>query len=129
MEVLKKLRRQRGVTQKEIADYLGISVSAYGNYELGQRKPNFEILCKIADFFDVSIDYLLERPRALLISSSEELNGELLDLAVNFTDKKQLLAVIIKLGSITPDHFQTVLHMIDFFYDIERSNKKRPPSP
>ncbi len=61
MKRLKQLRMERNIRQKEIADYLGITVSAYGNYELGQRQPNFEILCKMADFFNVSVDYLLGR--------------------------------------------------------------------
>lgn len=120
---LKQLREQFCLSQYAFAKELNVSQSAVGNWEAGKRIPDTEMLCKIADFFNVSIDYLLGRPRALLISSSEELNGELLDLAINFTDKKQLLAVIIKLGSVTPDHFQTVLHMIDFFYDIERKQK------
>lgn len=61
MEILKQLRKQNGFTQKQMADQLGITISAYGNYELGQRQPTPEMLCKLADIFEVSVDYLLGR--------------------------------------------------------------------
>lgn len=61
MDILKQLRKQNGFTQKEVAKELGITVSAYGNYELGQRQPTPEMLCKLADVFEVSVDYLLGR--------------------------------------------------------------------
>lgn len=61
MEILKQLRKQNGFTQKQMAVQLGITISAYGNYELGQRQPTPEMLCKLADIFGVSVDYLLGR--------------------------------------------------------------------
>lgn len=61
MEILKQLRKQNGFTQKQMAEQLGITISAYGNYELGQRQPTPEMLCKIADILGVSVDYLLGR--------------------------------------------------------------------
>lgn len=61
MEILKQLRKDRGLTQTEVANYLKITVSAYGNYELGQRSPTPETLLKLADFFGVTVDYLLGR--------------------------------------------------------------------
>ena len=57
-EVLKKLRISRGVTQSELAKVLGVSPSTVGMYENGQREPNFEIEEKIADYFNVTLDYL-----------------------------------------------------------------------
>lgn len=59
MEKLKLLRKQRNLTQTDVANHLKITVSAYGNYELGQRSPTPETLIKLADFFGVSVDYLL----------------------------------------------------------------------
>ena len=60
-EKLKQLRKEKKLTLKQIAEELNISVSAYSNYEQGIRLPNYDILLKIADFFDVSTDYLLGR--------------------------------------------------------------------
>lgn len=47
--------------QKDIASYLNITTSAYGFYEQGKRKPDMETLKKLADFFNVSTDYLIGR--------------------------------------------------------------------
>ena len=58
---LKDLREEKDVTQKVVADYLGISDRGYGYYESGERFPPQNILVKIADYFNVSIDYLLCR--------------------------------------------------------------------
>lgn len=60
-EQLKSARKTANKTQKEVALYLGIAERAYQNYEYGNREPNLETLSKLADFFNVSTDYLLGR--------------------------------------------------------------------
>lgn len=59
-ERLVNLRKQRNLTQKEVYDGIMVKGSSYQRYEYG-RIPTAEILCKLADFFDVSTDYLLCR--------------------------------------------------------------------
>jgi transcriptional regulator with XRE-family HTH domain len=58
---LKKLRNERRLYQKDLAEFLGITTSAYGFYEQGKRQPDQDTLNKLADYFDVSTDYLLGR--------------------------------------------------------------------
>ncbi|WP_206886114.1 LexA family protein [Alicyclobacillus mali (ex Roth et al. 2021)] len=58
---LKYLRRQRDLTQRDIANILKVSVSAVGMYERGEREPTIEMIERLADFFDVSLDYLFGR--------------------------------------------------------------------
>ncbi len=58
---LKEQRRLYGITQREMAERLGISQPSYIRYEQGTAEPSQENLVKIADIFDVSIDYLLGR--------------------------------------------------------------------
>lgn len=60
-DILKKLRHESNLTQSELADRLNITRSALSLYELGKRTPDFNTLIKIADNFDVSIDFLLRR--------------------------------------------------------------------
>lgn len=55
------LREQKGLTQDEMAKKLNISRSALSLWEIGKREPNFETLKLLADFFGVSVDYLLGR--------------------------------------------------------------------
>ena len=55
---LRLLRKEKGLTQKQLADKLGLAFSTISMYERGDREPDFEILESIADFFNVSMDYL-----------------------------------------------------------------------
>jgi transcriptional regulator with XRE-family HTH domain len=60
-ERLIKLREERNLKQKEFAEAVKIHNRNINRYELGLREPDFDILVQIADFFDVSTDYLLGR--------------------------------------------------------------------
>lgn len=73
-EKIKELRKEKGVTGEFVANAVGLSESAYRNYERGVREPNFETLSKLADFYDVTTDYLLGREDDLLdfLSLSED---------------------------------------------------------
>ncbi|WEK54910.1 MAG: helix-turn-helix transcriptional regulator [Candidatus Cohnella colombiensis] len=55
------LRDQRGLTQEELATSLGISRAALSHYEKNRREPDTETLSKVADLFQVSLDYLAGR--------------------------------------------------------------------
>lgn len=58
---IKELREEKGVTQKELASYLGVTDRSVGYYESEERTPPPDILDKIANYFNVSVDYLLGR--------------------------------------------------------------------
>lgn len=60
---LKTLRKQRGLTQKELAEKLFLSQSSITRFEKDEILPTSETLSKIANYFDVSIDFLLNRPQ------------------------------------------------------------------
>lgn len=57
---LRLLRKKAGITQANLAKKLGISPSTVGMYEQGRREPDSAMLVKIADTFDVSVDYLID---------------------------------------------------------------------
>ena len=58
-ERLKKLRKNAGLTQVDVAEKLGISQPAYGSWERGIKKPTQDNLVKIAQVLNVSVDYLV----------------------------------------------------------------------
>ena len=60
-ERLKALRQEKNTTQRAIANYLNITDTAYGFYEQGKNYPNMDILIRLADYFEVSLDYLVGR--------------------------------------------------------------------
>ena len=61
MNRLRELRKLKGLTQKEVALAINVSAQSYGYYENWINKPDPETLIKLADFFEVSIDYLVGR--------------------------------------------------------------------
>ena len=56
---IRDLREDRDLTQRELARVLNCSQQVYSNYELGQRDIPTDILIKLSDFYNVSIDYIL----------------------------------------------------------------------
>ena len=58
---LKELRLSRNISQLKLAMDLGLNQNSISRYETGARQADYDLLIKIADYFDVSVDYLLER--------------------------------------------------------------------
>ena len=58
---IKNLREDNDLTQKQLSKFLNISQVTYSYYELNKRSIPLEVLCKLADFYNTSIDYLLYR--------------------------------------------------------------------
>ena len=61
---IKAAREKHGLTQQECADLFDVKLRAWQTYEQGVSEPKFEVLCKIADLFGVTTDYLLGREPA-----------------------------------------------------------------
>ena len=60
-ERLKELRMSLNLTQKQVAEGADMATMAYQKYEYGTREPAYQNLIALADFFDVSLDYLCGR--------------------------------------------------------------------
>ncbi len=56
-----EFRKEKKVIQTDVAAAIGITVRAYQRYEYGEREPTASVLAAIADFYGVSIDYLMGR--------------------------------------------------------------------
>lgn len=71
---VKLLRKERGLTQKQLADMVGVAVSAISAYEAGNRYPTYSGLVSLARIFHVSTDYLLgiENTRIIDVSGLNE---------------------------------------------------------
>ena len=69
---IKTVRESLNMTQKDCADRLGVTLRAWQTYEQGVSEPKNELLCKIADMFDVSIDYLLGRTDVKAVNTLAE---------------------------------------------------------
>jgi transcriptional regulator with XRE-family HTH domain len=80
---LTALRDKRGLKQEELANFLGISRAALSHYEKNRRKPDYDTLNKIANFFKVPVDFLVSRSRE--VSATTEYEGS------NLVDQLELL--------------------------------------
>jgi transcriptional regulator with XRE-family HTH domain len=88
-ERIKRLREVKGLNKRQIASILNIDESTYGKYELGKREPDFETVQKLADFFDVSVDYLLGRETASIVAEPlPEYNASLTEKDLREVKKK-----------------------------------------
>ena len=74
---LRKLREEQSLTQKDLAEHLGVTGRTIGYYESGDRFPSPDTITRIADFFNVSIDWLFGRTnvRIPILTVAEKLNG------------------------------------------------------
>ena len=95
-KIIRKLRDEKKVTQLHIAEVIGVAQSTYALYEKNRREPSLGILISIADYFNVTLDYLAGRPpRAVQETIAEygQKNKELLDLyyQLNSEGKNKLI--------------------------------------
>lgn len=95
MNNLKKLRQKKGVTQIDVAKIIGVSKSTYSYWEMDKYQPDNESLFKLADYFGVSIDYLLGRDNSDNSLEIDDFTYALYNETKELTeeDKKQLIAM------------------------------------
>ncbi len=78
-ERIKYLREKSGLTQKDVATRLGLEPAAISKYELDMREPNIEAIKKLANMFNVSIDYLLGRTPDVFVNEADK---DILDISL-----------------------------------------------
>ena len=97
MNKLLELRKEKGVRQIDIANFLEVSKQCYSNYEKGLREPDFATLQKLSEYFGVSIDYILGNTdvRTVLPGETPLTDGEkaLLDLFKRVPQEQQSLVL------------------------------------
>lgn len=104
-ETLYSLRKDRGLTQSELSDAIGVSRSSIGMYERGDRNPDFKTLEKMAIFFGVSIDHLIRSDSKVSAAESDDLEawamyGTVCDNLgkLSGSDVTGIVAVLLKLS-------------------------------
>lgn len=83
---LKKVRLDKNMTQKDVADRLGCTPNIYSRYETGERQPSIDTLIRLSQIFEKSIDYLVENHAEVDLSISKE-EQELLQAYRNADDR------------------------------------------
>lgn len=96
MNRIKELRTEFGITQADLAKLLKISDRAVGYYEKGEREPDNETLIKIAEYFKVSVDYLLGRTDIRNADIPKEVDGEFINFYEGYKDLDDVHKDILK---------------------------------
>lgn len=98
---LRELREREGLTQAELSKKLNISPSTVGMWEKGYRSPDYEMLGRIADYFNVTTDYLLGRETAAISLSKKQTTLLNMFDGLNDTGQSTLMNVA---GSLKMSH-------------------------
>ena len=108
--IITKLRKEKEVGQKELAVLLNMSVATISNYEKGVHSPDLSTVCKLADYFQVTTDYLLGR-------TSYRCAPEVLDdyLISDFTINN----IVSTLLSLSPEARSAVIHYANYLKDMQ----------
>lgn len=99
-EMLAELRQDRHMTQEQLADKIFVTIGTISNYENGVHFPDVEKLVKLADFFNVTTDYLLGR-------ASSELSPDVFN--ETFVGKKTIGAFLNDVKSLSAERRQALL--------------------
>jgi len=102
---IRKLRRNRGLKQRELADIIGVSRSTIVLYEQSKRNPTLEYLSRIADYFGVPVDYFVSAVPPPAKSDARRWE--------EVTDKANEIGV-------TPEHVMRFLSTIEEVYDQKK---------
>lgn len=85
---ISELRKQAGMSQFQLAKVLDIAASTLGMYETGKREPSLKVMQRIADYFNVTTDYLLGRPEKKKEKDSNSVDLADMDALLTYQGKQ-----------------------------------------
>lgn len=112
---IKELREKKRIMQKDMAKSIGVGVSTLSQYETGKREPDYATLVKIAQYFNVSVDYLLNQDEKKSSAGTED--------NINM-DYKKFYDKIKKLSPEGMKKAEEYLEMLKTLEYLEGKNKK-----
>lgn len=112
---IKTLRKEKGLTQIQFAQQFNVANGTVGMWETGKREPDFETTQRIADFFGVSVDYLLGR------EGQKETPGTKAGREVTFDDFTY--AMYEEGKELTEENKKKLLEMAQFFRQQQERDK------
>ena len=83
---IRELRKAKRITMKQLGEAVDLAESTISQYETGKREPDNATLCRISDFFGVSVDYLLGRDVHFALYGDTEITGDVYDEITAFAE-------------------------------------------
>lgn len=116
-ENLRSLRKEKKLTQADISKRLGIPRTTYAGYENGSRNPDPETLQLLADFHDVSVDYLLGR--------DEKLPVETIDWSKLDPEHAERAKILIEMfESASPEGKEAMIQNMEMILKLDKSKNR-----
>ncbi|KMP78179.1 XRE family transcriptional regulator [Bacillus cereus] len=111
---LNSLRKELKLRQEDMAKHLGIARTTYAMYEQGNREPDYGTLQKLADFFHVSVDYLLGRTNTQNYTESD---------SDNYIKDSELNLLFKNIKHASPETLKELKQFWEFIRQKEKNNK------
>lgn len=109
---LKSLRENRGISQKFVAEKIGVNNSTLSGYESGYREPDAITLTKLADFYEVTTDYLLGRSSTASFSYETENFINDIDLGMSVNEVLENYNVKFKGETLSKDEVEKIMNVV-----------------
>lgn len=124
-EKLKHLRESKQLFQKELGDELGVTSQTISGWEIERTRPDYEMLQKIANYFNVSIDYLLDNEPSEEFKEQSEENKKLLNNIADDLQDPTMKALYSKASELKNDRDRKmVLNVIKGFMEDVDNNEQ-----
>lgn len=117
-QILRRLRKEQKMNQKQLAALVGVSASAIGMYEQGRREPDHATLQKLAEVLHVSVDYLLGK------EPPDEIDRDALAEEL-FRNLMEQNALMFRAESLTEDDYAQLADAVKLAVDITMERKRK----
>lgn len=125
MNRIKELRKEKGVSQRELAEYLDLKQQTISAYEKGTNEPDLKTLDKMAHFFDVSIDYLVGRSDvrdpAEKIADAIADDPDLASFWGEMRKRRELKLLFKQIRDLPPEHIRRIIRIIKAIEDEDNN--------
>lgn len=127
---IKELRKEKGLTQDQLASLLNLKRSTIAGYETNRKQPDNATLIAIADFFNVSLDFLLGRVENKSIQPNYypdfryiTVDDDLAPLVSDFVNRKELHGLVSTLLKLAPSKYNRVINILNILSTETRPQK------
>lgn len=127
-ERIRKLRKENNLTQKELAENIGVDRATVAGYETKGKEPSYSTLRNIANFFGVSIDYLIGNSNikepAEIVEKAISDNPDLLDFWNKIKDNQNKKKLIQQINKVEADDEEYIRHIISTLQSLYKYKGK-----
>ncbi|HEY5584338.1 MAG TPA: helix-turn-helix transcriptional regulator [Ruminiclostridium sp.] len=125
-DIIEEIRQDKGLYQKDLAKILNVSVATISHYESNINMPDIETICLLADYFGVSVDYILGRTTLKMDWNTFKRSVKLSDGTYTTMDK--VMTTFLKLSDESQTEVIKLMELFKMKDDKRHIKLKRPPN-